>query len=65
MLARNNDTLRQAEFKRLTKETEDGAKRLLELDRLIAKTYENNVLGKIDNDLYEELMSQYHTTLAL
>ncbi|MCR4682674.1 MAG: recombinase family protein, partial [Clostridiales bacterium] len=61
MLAKNNDAMRQVEFKRLTKETEDGAKRLLELDRLIAKTYENNVLGKIDDDLYEKLMSQYQT----
>lgn len=61
MLAKNNDAMRQAEFKRLTKETEDGAKRLLELDRLIAKTYENNVLGKIDDDLYEKLMNQYQT----
>ena len=61
MLAKKNDEMRQVEFKRMTKETEDGAKRLLELDRLIAKTYKNNVLGKIEDDLYEKLMSQYQT----
>ena len=61
MLAKKNDAMRQAEFKRLTKETEDGAKRLLELDRLIAKTYENNVLGKISDELYEKLMRGYET----
>lgn len=61
MLAKKNDAMRQAEFKRLTKETEDGAKRILELDYLIAKTYENNVLGKISDELYEKLMRSYET----
>ena len=59
MLAKKNDAMRHAKFKQLTKESKDGAKRLLELDRLISKTYENNVLGKIGDDLYEKLMSRY------
>ena len=61
MLSKKNDAIRQAEFKRLTKEVENGAKRIIELDRLIAKTYENNVLGKLDDSRYEKLMREYET----
>ena len=49
----------QSEYKRLTKEVEDGEKRIIELDRLIAKTYENNVLGKLSDERYEKLMRGY------
>ena len=49
------------EFKRLTKTVEDRAQLLIELDRLISKTYENNMLGIIDDKLYEKLMNQYQS----
>ena len=59
MLAKQNDAMRQAEYKRLLKSTENGAKRIIELDRLIAKIYEDNALGRLDDARFEKLMRGY------
>lgn len=59
LLAKRNDTMRQAKFKRLTKEVEYGEKRMEELDLLITKTYENNVLGRLSDERFEKLIKSY------
>lgn len=59
MLAKQNDAIRQAEYKRLLKSTENGAKRIIELDRLFAKIYEDNALGRLDDARFEKLMRGY------
>ncbi len=59
MLAQKNSAVQQAEFKRLKQTVEDGAKRILELDRLLAKAYEDNALGKLDDNRYVKYTRSY------
>ena len=61
MLAKKDDTLRQTESKHLKQTVENGAKRLLELDRLMAKAYEDNALGRLDDEHYVKFMNQYES----
>lgn len=59
MLAKKNSALQQAEFKNLKQTVENGAKRLLELDRLMEKAYEDNALGKLDDERYAKYSRKY------
>ena len=59
MIAKQNDAMRKAEYERLKKTVADGEIRIKELDRLIEKVYEDNALGRIDDDRYRKLMSKY------
>jgi hypothetical protein len=59
MLAKNNDALRQAERKALRKTVEDGERRMAELDRLIQRVFERNVLGDLDDARCKTLMASY------
>ena len=43
----------------LKKTVADGEIRIKELDRLIEKVYEDNALGRIDDDRYRKLMAKY------
>lgn len=59
MIAKQNDAMRKAEYEKLKKTVSDGEIRIKELDRLIEKVYEDNALGRIDDDRYRKLMSKY------
>ncbi len=59
MLAKKNSAIRQADHKKLKLAVEDGARRLLELDRLLAKAYEDNALGKLDDERYAKYTHSY------
>ncbi|MBO5421173.1 MAG: recombinase family protein [Clostridia bacterium] len=59
MTAKQNDAMRKAEYEKLKKTVADGEIRIKELDRLIEKVYEDNALGRIDDDRYRKLMSKY------
>ena len=59
MIAKQNDAMRKAEYEKLKKKVADGEIRTKELDRLIEKVYEDNALGRIDDDRYRKLMSKY------
>lgn len=59
MIAKQNDAMRKAEYEKLKKTVSNGEIRMKELDRLIEKVYEDNALGRIDDDRYRKLMSKY------
>ena len=59
MLAKKNSAIQQADHKKLKQAVEDGARRLLELDRLLAKAYEDNALGKLDDERYAKYTRSY------
>ena len=61
MLTKKNDALQKAEFKKLTREVENGEKRMIELDRLISKIYEDNALGRLDDVRFDKLMRGYES----
>ncbi len=59
MIAKQNDAMRKAEYEKLKKTVADGEIRIKELDRLIEKVYEDNALGRMDDDRYRKLMAKY------
>ena len=59
MLAQKNKAMQKAEFERLKKTVSDGTIRLGELDRLMAKLYEDNALGRINDDFFQKMMKNY------
>ena len=59
MIAKKNKAMRKAEFERLKKTVADSEIRLAELDKLMAKLYEDNVLGRVKDDFYEMMMKNY------
>ena len=59
MLAQKNKAMQKAEFERLKKTVADGTIRLGELDRLMAKLYEDNALGRINDDFFQKMMKNY------
>lgn len=59
MIAKKNKAMQKAEFERLKKTVADSKIRLAELDKLMAKLYEDNVLGRVKDDFYEMMMKNY------
>ena len=59
MIAKQNDAMRKAEYEKLKKTVADGEIRIKELDRLIEKVYEDNALGRMDDERYRKLMAKY------
>ncbi|MBQ6022746.1 MAG: recombinase family protein [Clostridia bacterium] len=59
MMAKKNSAMQQSEHKKLQQTVETGAKRILELDRLLAKAYEDNALGKLDDERYAKYTRAY------
>ena len=59
MLSKKSTALHQAELKALKQTVENGARRLLELERLIEKAYEDNALGKLDDERYARYTGKY------
>lgn len=59
MIAKQNDAVRKAECEKMKKTVADGEIRIKELDRLIEKVYEDNALGRMDDERYRKLMTKY------
>ena len=59
MIAKKNKAMQKAEFERLKKTVSDSKIRLAELDKLMAKLYEDNALGRVKDDFYEMMMKNY------
>jgi len=59
MIAKKNKAMQKAEFERLKKSVADSKVRLGELDKLMAKLYEDNVLGRVNDDFFQKMMKNY------
>ena len=59
MLAKKNNTLKRAELQKLKHIVQKGQQRIVELDRLIEKIYEDNVLGRLSDERYARMMASY------
>lgn len=59
MLAKKNNALKKAELQKLKHTVEKGQQRIVELDRLIEKIYEDNALGRLSDERYTRMMASY------
>lgn len=59
MLAKKNDSVRQAEYQRLQQFVRNGEKRIDEIDRLIESLYEDRVLRNVEDTRYQRMMQKY------
>ena len=59
MLAKKNDSVRQAEHQRLQQFVRNGEKRIDEIDRLIESLYEDRVLRNVEDTRYQRMMQKY------
>lgn len=59
MIAKKNKAMQKAEFERLKKTVANSKVRLGELDKLMAKLYEDNVLGRVTDDFFQMMMKNY------
>ena len=59
LIARNSAKGRKQEMKDLKIEIEAGRRRIEELDRLISRIYEDNVLGRLSDERYERMSAGY------
>lgn len=59
MLAKKNDSVRQAEYQRLQQFVRNGEKRIDEIDRLIESLYEDRVLRNVEDSRYQRMMQKY------
>lgn len=51
--------MQKAEFERLKKTVANSKIRLGELDKLMAKLYQDNVLGHVTDDFFQKMMKNY------
>ncbi len=59
MLAKKNNVPKKAELQRLKHTVGKGQQRIVELDRLIEKIYEDNALGRLSDERYTRMMANY------
>ena len=59
MIAQNSAKGRKQEMKDLNLEIEAGRRRIEELDRLISRIYEDNILGRFSDERYERMSAGY------
>ncbi len=59
MLAKKNNALKKAELRKLKHTVEKGQQRVVDLDRLIEKIYEDNALGRLSDERYARMMTSY------
>ena len=59
LLSKKNNALKKAEQKKLKHTVEKGQQRIEELDRLIEKIYEDHALGRLSDERYARMMSNY------
>lgn len=57
--AKKNKAMRKADFERLKKKVANSKICLGELDKLMAKSDEDNVLGRITDDFFKMMMKNY------
>ena len=54
-----NQTIRKTEIQKLKTKVESGKRRISELDLIISRIYEDNILGKLSDDRYSRMASMY------
>ena len=59
MIAKKNKAMQKAEFEQLKKTVSNSKVRLGDLDKLMAKLYEDNVLGRVTDDFFQMMMKNY------
>ena len=58
-MASKNQTARKSELQKLKSKVESGKRRISELDVIISRIYEDNILGKLSDDRYSRMASMY------
>ena len=58
-MATKNQTIRKTELQKLKTKVEIGKRRITELDLIISRIYEDNILGKLSDDRYSRMASMY------
>ena len=61
LMATKNQVMRKNELTKLKHTIETGKRRISELDLIISRIYEDNVLGKISDERYYRMASMYET----
>ena len=59
LMATKNQTSRKSELQKLKSKVESGKRRISELDLIISRIYEDNILGKLSDDRYSRMASMY------
>ena len=59
LMATKNQTSRKSELQKLKSKVESGKGRISELDLIISRIYEDNILGKLSDDRYSRMASMY------
>ena len=59
LMATKNQTARKSELQKLKTKVESGKRRISELDVIISRIYEDNILGKLSDDRYSRMASMY------
>ena len=59
LMAVKNQTVRKTELQKLKTKVENGKRRISELDMIISRIYEDNILGKLSDDRYSRMAAMY------
>lgn len=59
LMATKNQVMRKNELTKLKHTIETGKRRISELDVIISRIYEDNILGKLSDDRYSRMASMY------
>ena len=59
MLAKKTNAMRQKEHKRLEQAVEQGTKRIVEIDRLIEKVFDQNAIGVLSDERFSKMLQSY------
>ena len=59
LMATKNQTARKSELQKLKSKVESGKRRISEIDVIISRIYEDNILGKLSDVRYSRMASMY------
>ena len=59
--AQKNDEFKEEKVKKLKATIESSKRRIADLDKLFSRIYEDNILGKLDDQRYSRMASEYNT----
>lgn len=59
MLAKKTNAMRQNEHKKLQQSIEQGTRRIVEIDRLIEKVFEQNTTGILSDERFSKMLQSY------
>ena len=59
--AQKNDKFQENKVKKLKATIESSKRRIADLDKLFSRIYEDNILGKLDDQRYSRMASEYDT----